>query len=82
LASGDMVVYVAILLFSNGEKVGRIILGVTVPDKFLYTGLGFVFAFDYIFIRNDIKTDESRENIIKDSLYRNIFWARRNNDHR
>jgi uncharacterized membrane protein len=45
-----LVVYVAILLFSNGEKVGRIILGVTVPDKFLYTGLGFVFCILIIYL--------------------------------
>ena len=39
-----LVVYVGILLFTNGEKVGRIILlGVAVPKEFLYTGLGFVF---------------------------------------
>ena len=45
-----LVVYVAILLFSNGEKVGKIILGVAVPDKFLYTGLGFVFCILIIYL--------------------------------
>jgi uncharacterized membrane protein len=37
-----LVVYVAILLFGNGEKVGRSILGVVVPDKYLYFGFGFI----------------------------------------
>ena len=45
-----LVVYVAILLFSNGEKVGRIILGIAVPDKFLYTGLGFVLCILIIYL--------------------------------
>ena len=45
-----LVVYVAILLFSNGEKVGRMILGVAVPDKFLYTGLGFVLCILIIYL--------------------------------
>jgi uncharacterized membrane protein len=37
-----LVIYIAILLFSNAEKVGRMILGVAVPDEYLYAGLGFV----------------------------------------
>ena len=34
--------YIAILLFSNAEEIGRIILGVAVPDKYLYNGFGIV----------------------------------------
>jgi uncharacterized membrane protein len=46
-----LVVYVGILLFTNGEKVGRIILlGVAVPKEFLYTGLGFVFCILIIYL--------------------------------
>ncbi len=45
-----LVVYVAILLFSNGEKVGRSILGVVVPDKFLYAGLGFILCILIIYL--------------------------------
>jgi len=46
-----LVVYVGILLFTNGEKVGRIILlGVAVPEEFLYTGLGFVFCILIIYL--------------------------------
>ena len=37
-----LVIYVAILLFSNAEKVGRMILGVAVPDKYLYSGFGII----------------------------------------
>ena len=39
-----LVIYVLILLFNNGEKVGRMILGVVVPDKLLFVGLGFIFC--------------------------------------
>ena len=35
-------IYIAVLLFSNAEKIGRMILGVAVPDKYLYTGLGII----------------------------------------
>ena len=45
-----LVVYVAILLFSNGEKVGKMILGVVIPDKFLYAGLGFVLCILIIYL--------------------------------
>ena len=45
-----LVVYVGALLFSNGEKVGKTILGVVVPDKFLYTGLGFVFCILIVYL--------------------------------
>jgi uncharacterized membrane protein len=37
-----LVTYVVVLLFSNGEKIGKMILGVVVPEKFLYAGLGFI----------------------------------------
>jgi uncharacterized membrane protein len=39
-----LVIYVAILLFSNAEKAGRMILGVAVPDQFLFAGFGFIFC--------------------------------------
>jgi uncharacterized membrane protein len=37
-----LVIYVGVLLFSNGENVGRMILGVAIPDQYLYTGLGII----------------------------------------
>jgi uncharacterized membrane protein len=37
-----LVIYIAVLLFTNGEKIGRLILGVAVPDRFLYAGLGII----------------------------------------
>jgi uncharacterized membrane protein len=37
-----LVIYITILIFTNAEKVGRTILGVAVPDQYLYFGLGFI----------------------------------------
>jgi uncharacterized membrane protein len=37
-----LVVYIAVLLFTNAEKIGRMILGVAVADKYLYFGFGFI----------------------------------------
>ena len=37
-----LVVYIGILIFGNTERVGKIILGVAVPDQYLYAGLGTV----------------------------------------
>jgi uncharacterized membrane protein len=37
-----LVVYIAILLFSNADKIGKIMLGVAVPDKYLYVGFGII----------------------------------------
>jgi len=37
-----LVVYIGLLLFGNAETVGRGILGVVVPDKYLYAGFGFI----------------------------------------
>jgi uncharacterized membrane protein len=45
-----LVVYVGALLFGNGEKVGKTILGVVVPEKFLYAGLGFVLCILIIYL--------------------------------
>jgi uncharacterized membrane protein len=39
-----LVIYIAVLLYSNAEKVGRMILGVAVPDEFLYVGFGVIFC--------------------------------------
>jgi len=37
-----LAIWVAVLLFSNGDKIGRMILGLAVPDRYLYTGVGVV----------------------------------------
>jgi uncharacterized membrane protein len=37
-----LAIYLAILLFTNGDKIGGMILGVAVPDGYLYTGVGVV----------------------------------------
>lgn len=37
-----LAIYIAVLLFGNAEKIGSMILGVAVPDKYLYFGLGFI----------------------------------------
>jgi uncharacterized membrane protein len=37
-----LVIYIGFLLLSNAEKIGKIILGVAVPDEYLYTGLGII----------------------------------------
>jgi uncharacterized membrane protein len=37
-----LAIYIAALLFGNAEKIGSMILGVAVPDKYLYYGFGFI----------------------------------------
>jgi uncharacterized membrane protein len=37
-----LVIYIAVLLFSNAENVGRKILGVAVPDQYLFFGVGII----------------------------------------
>jgi uncharacterized membrane protein len=37
-----LVIYIAVLLFSNGEKIGRMILGLGIADRYLYTGFGIL----------------------------------------
>ena len=37
-----LVIYIIGLLFSNAEKIGRMILGVAVADNFLYFGFGTI----------------------------------------
>ncbi|MBI4180388.1 MAG: hypothetical protein HY528_00470 [Chloroflexi bacterium] len=37
-----LVIYIAVLLFSNAERVGRMILGVAVSDKNLFSGFGIL----------------------------------------
>lgn len=37
-----LVAYIVFLLLSNAERIGKMILGVAVPDEYLYTGLGTI----------------------------------------
>jgi len=37
-----LVTYIAILLFSNAERIGRSILAVAIADNYLYTGFGII----------------------------------------
>ncbi len=37
-----LVIYIAVLVFSNAENIGRMILGVAVADKYLYSGFGII----------------------------------------
>lgn len=37
-----LAIYISVLLFSNAEKIGRVILAVAVPDRYLYAGIGFI----------------------------------------
>jgi uncharacterized membrane protein len=39
-----LVIYITFLLTSNAEKIGRIILGVAIDDKYLYVGFGIIFC--------------------------------------
>jgi uncharacterized membrane protein len=70
-----LVVYVAILLFSNGEKVGKSILGVVVPDKFLYTGLGFVLCILIIYISGIILKQTKVGKILSKIPFIGIFFG-------
>ena len=37
-----LLLYIALLLFGNAEKIGKMILGVGLPDKYLYAGFGTI----------------------------------------
>jgi len=37
-----LVIYIMVLLFSNAEKIGRMVLGVAVADKYVYFGFGTI----------------------------------------
>ncbi len=45
-----LVIYIAALLSSNAEKIGRVILGVVVPDKYLYFGFGIIFCILIVYL--------------------------------
>jgi uncharacterized membrane protein len=42
--------YIGVLLFGSIENIGRTILGVVVPDPYLYTGLGFALFMLIVFL--------------------------------
>jgi uncharacterized membrane protein len=45
-----LVIYVAVLLFGNLDNIGRAILGVVIPDKYLLFGFGFVLCILIVYL--------------------------------
>ncbi len=45
-----LVIYVLVLLFGNGDKIGRMILGMVVPERFVFVGLGFILCIAVVFV--------------------------------
>jgi uncharacterized membrane protein len=45
-----LLIYIAVLLFSNTEKIGRLILGVGIPDKYLFSGFGVILCILIVYI--------------------------------
>ena len=37
-----LVIYISILVFTNAEKIGRMILALAIPERFLFFGIGFI----------------------------------------
>jgi uncharacterized membrane protein len=70
-----LVVYVAILLFSNGEKVGRTILGVVVQDKYLYTGFGFLLCILIIYLSGILLKQTKVGTILSKIPFIGIFFG-------
>ena len=77
-----LVIYIAVLLFSNAENIGRMILGVAVPDKYLYAGFGVILCILIVYFSGMLlKLTKAWESAFQDSGYRNLFWTGRNNDY-
>jgi uncharacterized membrane protein len=45
-----LVIYIAILLFSNAEKIGRMILGTAIPSSHLYFGFGIILCILIVYV--------------------------------
>jgi uncharacterized membrane protein len=45
-----LLIYIAVLLFGNAEKIGRMILGVAIPDKYIYFGFGFILCLLIVYV--------------------------------
>jgi len=45
-----LVIYIAVLLFSNAEKIGRMLLELGVSDKYLFTGFGIILCVLIVFL--------------------------------
>jgi uncharacterized membrane protein len=45
-----LVIYIAILLFSNADKIGRAVLGVAVPDRYLFFPFGIIFCILIVYL--------------------------------
>ena len=45
-----LVIYITILLFSNADSIGKTILGVVVPDKYLFFGIGAILCIIIVYL--------------------------------
>ena len=45
-----LAIYIAVLLFTNAEEIGRMILAVAVPDRYLYAGFGIILCLLIVYL--------------------------------
>jgi hypothetical protein len=45
-----LVVYITVVLFSNADSIGKTILGVAIPDKYLFIGAGAILCVLIIYL--------------------------------
>jgi uncharacterized membrane protein len=45
-----LVIYISVLLFSNADHIGKMILGAVVPDKYLFFGVGAILCVLIVFL--------------------------------
>jgi uncharacterized membrane protein len=70
-----LVIYIVVLLFSNAENVGRMVLGVVVPEKYLFTGLGIILFILIVYISGILLKTTNLGKVLSKIPFIGIFFG-------
>jgi uncharacterized membrane protein len=70
-----LVLYVIVMLFGNAEKIGRGILGIIVPDNYLFFGLGAVFCLLIIYATGFVLKQTSLGKVLSKVPFIGLFFG-------
>jgi uncharacterized membrane protein len=70
-----LVIYIAVLLFSNAENIGRTILGIAIPDKYLFSGFGIILFILIVYISGIILKTTNLGKVLSKIPFIGIFFG-------
>lgn len=71
-----LVIWIAVLLLSNAENVGRAILGVVVADKYVYSGFGIILCIVIVYLSGMLLKLTKLGNVLSKIPFVGVFFGK------